>query len=185
MAESVFNNYIESAGIEVWYESRLRNVVKDKSVIKTIELENAINPRTATRKVRAKVFLDCSYEGDLMAKAGVSYTVGREANALYNENYNGVQLLNRHQLPDNIDPYVIKGDPNSGLLYGVNGTTVESNGTDDKKVQAYNFRIALTNNPDNGVEITKPDNYDSARYALLVRLKALYPWKSHTDFYWI
>jgi hypothetical protein len=78
---------------------------------------------------------------------------------------------------------VVKGDPDSGLLYGVHGTTMEPNGTGDKKVQAYNFRIALTDDPGNRVEITKPDNYDPARYALLVRLKELYPWKSFTDIF--
>jgi hypothetical protein len=179
VAEAVFNDYIASAGIEVWYESRLASVVKEKNAIKAIKLERPGTPRT----VRARVFIDCSYEGDLMAGAGVSYTVGREGNALYNETFNGVQLLDRHQLPDHIDPYVVKGDPASGLLYGVHGTGVAPNGTGDRKVQAYNFRVTLTDDPENRVEITRPDNYDPSRYALLARLKERYPWKSFTDIF--
>ena len=65
------------------------------------------------------MFIDCSYEGDLMAKAGVSYTVGRESASWYNEPISGVQLRDKHQFPDGIDPYKIPGKPESGLLWGI------------------------------------------------------------------
>jgi hypothetical protein len=116
------------------------------------------------------MFIDCSYEGDLMAKAGVSYTVGREANAKYNETYNGVQLRNKHQFPDGIDPYKIPGKPESGLVWGISSEKLAPQGTGDKKVQAYNFRICLSNQPDNMIPITKPEGYDPATYELLARV---------------
>jgi hypothetical protein len=95
---------------------------------------------STNREVGAKVFIDCSYEGDLMARAGVSYTYGREANNLYKETYNGFQLRDKHQFTDGIDPYKIKGNPSSGLLWGISSSPAAANGTGDKKIQAYNFR---------------------------------------------
>lgn len=186
VAETIFKDYIKRAGIEVWYENRLSDVEKQRNSITTITLEDSKHPNhTTNRKVRAKVFIDCSYEGDLMAKSGVSYIVGREANSQYGETYNGVELMDRHQFPDGIDPYKIKGDSTSGLIYGINPAPVNSNGTGDKKVQAYNFRITLTNRPENRIPITKPDNYNPSRYELLLRLKELHPWNKHTDvFIW-
>lgn len=186
VAETIFKDYIKRAGIEVWYENRLSDVEKQRNSITTITLEDSKHPNhTTNRKVRAKVFIDCSYEGDLMAKSGVSYIVGREANSQYGETYNGVKLMDRHQFPDGIDPYKIKGDSTSGLIYGINPAPVNSNGTGDKKVQAYNFRITLTNRPENRIPITKPDNYNPSRYELLLRLKELHPWNKHTDvFIW-
>ncbi|MCE8922439.1 FAD-dependent oxidoreductase [Bacteroides ovatus] len=182
VAETIFKDYIKRAGIEVWYENRLSDVEKQRNSITTITLEDSKHPNhTTNRKVRAKVFIDCSYEGDLMAKSGVSYIVGREANSQYGETYNGVELMDRHQFPDGIDPYKIKGDSTSGLIYGINPAPVNSNGTGDKKVQAYNFRITLTNRPENRIPITKPDNYNPSRYELLLRLKELHPWNKHTD----
>ncbi|GAB6007797.1 FAD-dependent oxidoreductase [Dysgonomonas reticulitermitis] len=186
VAEAQFNDYINEANIEVWYETRVVDVKKDGIVITAIELENSKNPTKETnRKIEAKVFIDCSYEGDLMARAGASYFVGREANNIYGETYNGVQLMDRHQVPDGIDPYMIKGDSTSGIIYGVNPEPVQPNGTGDKKVQAYCFRTCLTDDPDNMIPVTKPDNYDPAKYELLKRIKEKYPWKYHTDaFIW-
>jgi hypothetical protein len=131
------------------------------------------------------MFIDCSYEGDLMAKAGASYTVGREANSLYGESYNGVQLQGGHQFNVAVDPYITPGDPTSGLIWGVSNHTLEANGTGDNKVQAYNYRVCLTNDANNRIAITEPDNYDPSRYELLLRLKAISPWSSMTDvFIW-
>ncbi|NDV81904.1 FAD-dependent oxidoreductase [Bacteroides sp. 51] len=186
VAEAKFKEYIQEANIKVWYENRVVSAQKTGAVIEEIELENAKNPdRKTNRKVRAKVFIDCSYEGDLMARSGVSYFVGREANSVYGETYNGVQLMDRHQVPNGIDPYIVEGDSTSGLIYGINPEPVLPNGTGDKKVQAYCFRTCLTNNPENMIPITKPDNYDPSKYELLKRIKAKYPWKHHTDaFIW-
>jgi hypothetical protein len=168
VAEDVFKNYIDRARVDVLFEHRIAEAVMQNGMIKTVKL---VNTRTSTAVViSAKMFIDCSYEGDPMARAGVSYVVGREPNKQFNETYNGVQLRDKHQFPDGIDPYKIKGKPESGLLWGISPAKVESNGTGDRKVQAYNFRICLTDNPANMVPITMPEGYDSARYELLVRL---------------
>src|SRR5688572_13711852 len=93
VAEQIFHGYINSAKVNVWYDHRITSASKVNGVIQQIELENSVSPSPASnRMVRAKIFIDCSYEGDLMAKAGVSYTVGRESNDQYKETYNGFQL---------------------------------------------------------------------------------------------
>ena len=186
VAEAVFLDYIKRGKVDVLYENRITGATKAGNTIKEITLENSVEPKAATNKiVRAKMFIDCSYEGDLMARAGVSYTVGREANSQYNETFNGVQVMDGHQFPDGIDPYVVSGDPKSGLLWGVNSAEVQPAGSGDKKVQAYNFRICLTNVPENRIPITKPANYDPKKYELLIRLMEKKPWKSLKDgFIW-
>lgn len=179
VAEAVFNDYIKEARVPVLYGKRVRLVKKEGSVIKEIGLESSAAPASSpVQVIEAKIFIDCSYEGDLMARAGVSYTVGRESNKLYNETYNGVQLLKGHQFPDGIDPYVIPGNPSSGLVWGISKEPVRPNGTGDKKVQAYCYRTVLTNVPENRIPVTKPDNYDPSRYELWIRLMEKGNWKS-------
>ncbi|WP_343524306.1 FAD-dependent oxidoreductase [Pedobacter sp.] len=183
VAENLFNDYVKRGHVPVLFQNRITGVVKKGNKIVSIRLDNP-NKKQITA-VNAKVFIDCSYEGDLMARAGVSYTVGREANAEYGETFNGVQLMNGHQLPQGIDPYKIKGDPSSGLLWGIGKGTLKETGSGDKKVQAYNFRICLTNNPKNRIPITKPDNYKPERYELLIRQMEKRTWKSLQDvFIW-
>ncbi|TZF84912.1 FAD-dependent oxidoreductase [Pedobacter sp. BS3] len=185
VALGIFNDYIKKANINVVYNRQLIDVKKEKRNIKEITVTNLDEKNGDRLKIKAKMFLDCTYEGDLFAMAGVSYHVGREDNKVYNETLNGVQLLKGHQLPDGVDPYKVKGDPSSGLLWGISNETLKPNGTGDKKVQAYNFRIALTNDPANRIPITKPDNYDPKRYELLVRQKEIQPWKGLSDvFIW-
>jgi hypothetical protein len=75
-----------------------------------------------------------------------------------------------HQFPDNVDPYKIQGKPSSGLLWGISKDELQPKGSGDKKIQAYNFRICLTDSAENRIPITRPDDYDSTRYELLVRL---------------
>ncbi len=169
VAENLFNEYVKRGQVDVLLAHRLTKVRKAGNRIQEITVENAENP-AATQTVRASMFIDCSYEGDLMAKAGVSYQVGREANAKYNETIDGVQLMTGHQLPDGIDPYRTPGQPQSGLLWGVSAEKLEKNGTGDGKVQAYNYRICLSSDPANQVPITRPAGYDSTRYELLLRL---------------
>ncbi|HET9487906.1 MAG TPA: FAD-dependent oxidoreductase, partial [Chryseosolibacter sp.] len=169
VAESIFHDYVRRGGFEVLYETRLREVKKTGNRITEIVLENSRNPTAATNIIiRAKMFMDCGYEGDLMARAGVSYKVGREDNRDYNETINGVQLMDGHQFPDGIDPYKDPGKPKSGLFWGISEEKLLPNGTGDKKVQAYNYRICLTSNPQNMIPITRPDGYEPARYELLL-----------------
>jgi hypothetical protein len=121
----------------------------------------------------AKVFIDATYEGDLMAAAGVSYHVGREANSVYGEEWNGVQvgtLHHQHWFHSEISPYVIPGDPQSGLLPRISAENPGDKGAGDDKLQAYCFRMCLSSNPDNRVPFTKPEGYDPSQYELLVRM---------------
>jgi Dehydrogenases (flavoproteins) len=165
VAKKIFGQYLDAVQVIVQFESKLKDVIKKNGAIESITIESPAGNET----IRAKMFIDCTYEGDLMAKAGVSYIVGREANSVYNETYNGVQVMEGHQFPDGIDPYKVPGDPSSGLLWGISGETVAATGSGDKKVQAYNFRICLTNDPANRIDITRPAGYDSTRYELLLR----------------
>lgn len=181
VASKVFQHYIDNAAIEIVKMHRLSSVVKKDNYITQIIVEKSDEPQRK-RSIKAKVFMDCTYEGDLMAKAGVSYTTGREANAQYGETYNGVQLMDKNQFPDGVDPYKTPGDPSSGLLWGISSGKLSPNGTGDKKIQAYNFRICLTNNPQNRIAITRPDAYDSTRYELLLRYLSTYPAKDLNAF---
>lgn len=175
VAEDVFMQYIREAGVPVLYQSRITAAVKKNGFIKEISLENTAAPSAQQKTIRATVFIDCSYEGDLMAKAGVSYMVGRESSAVYNESYNGVQVQppatpqHGNQVPDGVDPYKIPGNPSSGLLWGISHAKLAPIGSGDNHVQAYNFRICLTDDPANRIPITRPEDYDSSRYELLPR----------------
>ncbi|GAB3971302.1 FAD-dependent oxidoreductase [Spirosoma terrae] len=184
VAEDLFGEYVKRGQVNVLYSHRLASVKKNGGQIQEIVLENADNP-SAKRSVRAKMFIDCSYEGDLMAKAGVSYTVGREDNSKYNETISGVQLMTGHQLPDGIDPYKTPGNPESGLVWGVSPAKLEPNGTGDTKVQAYNYRICLSSDPANQVPITRPAGYDSTKFELLARLIAAQPNRKTLNDYFI
>lgn len=184
VAENLFNEYIKRGQVDVLYSHRLNKVKKSNQRIQEITIENTTNP-SQKQVIRAKMFIDCSYEGDLMAKAGVSYTVGREDNSRYGETINGVQLMTGHQFPDGIDPYKTPGNPTSGLLWGISNEPVLPNGTGDRKVQAYNYRICLTDNPANLVPITRPAHYDSSRYDLLARLIEAQPGKYSLNQYFI
>ncbi len=121
--------------------------------------------------IRAAMFIDATYEGDLMAAAGVSYAVGREANNVYTETLNGIQTANSggNQLPSGIDPYVTAGQPASGLLPAVNATAGGADGTGDQRLQAYTFRMCLTNAAANRVPVPQPAGWQESDYELLFR----------------
>ncbi|KPL19574.1 MAG: protein-xanthan lyase, partial [Phycisphaerae bacterium SM1_79] len=93
-----------------------------------------------------RMFIDATYEGDLMASAGVSYHVGREGNDVYGETLNGVQTRNAvsHQFEKPVDPYVKPGHPDSGLLPRIHSGSPGKEGEGDHRIQAYNFRMCLT-----------------------------------------
>lgn len=175
-AEQVFESYLDRAGVEVLYSRRLKSVAKDGTRIRAVTLEyDGAGKGSPDLVVAAKEFIDATYEGDLMARSGASYTVGRESNARYGETIDGVQLRDKHQFPDGVDPYVRPGDPASGLLPEITGVGVAPDGTGDKKVQAYNFRLAMCQG-ESRVPVTRPARYDSARYGLLLRLMEKAPW---------
>lgn len=166
-AIAVFRDWINEYAIEVVTGERLRlkgGVVKKANRITTIRMESG-------KTFEGRIFMDMSYEGDLMKAADVSYATGRESNQLYGETYNGIQtaVAVKNQLPAGIDPYVIKGVRSSGLLPGVNPDAGGEDGAADDKVQAYCYRMCLTNNPDNRVMVQCPVEYDDRDYELMFR----------------
>ncbi|MFO0788192.1 MAG: FAD-dependent oxidoreductase [Pirellulales bacterium] len=162
VGESVINQWVASLpNITVVKGERLNlnsGVTKTGSLINSIQMESG-------RTFNAAVFIDASYEGDLMAKSGVSYIVGRESSSTYNEPHAGV-FVNTQTL--NVDPYIVPGNPASGVLPMLSAQLPPANGTADDKVQAYNFRLTVTTNA-NRLPWTAPPNYDPARYELLKR----------------
>ncbi len=167
VAEKTYREMLKESGVEVVYGERLNRaagVKKDGSKIISIKMESG-------RVFEGGIFVDATYEGDLLAAAGVSYHVGREPNSKYGETLNGVQTLRArsHQFMDGVDGYVKKGDPSSGLLPGIQKEGPGDEGEGDKKVQAYCFRMCLTDDPDNRVTFPKPEGYDPMRYELYLR----------------
>ncbi|MBA4409822.1 MAG: FAD-dependent oxidoreductase [Bacteroidota bacterium] len=169
VAEQVFEDLIAENKITVlrgeWLD-RSSGVVMKNAKIKSIK---TLSGKTFS----GKMFIDATYEGDLMAAAGVSYHVGREACSEYNETWNGVQADARHHghfFKNQIDPYKTPGKPESGLLYGISPDTIAANCTGDHKIQAYCFRLCMSNHPDNRVPFQKPVNYNPANYELLARV---------------
>jgi len=175
-ASKVFSDYLSEADVPVIYNKRIDRVSKEKEQITSVVLVNTYGSRGKKKEISADVFLDCTYEGDLLALAGVSYTVGREDNDQYGETYSGFHLpeyhkvSGYHQFPDGVSPYVDPDDPSSGLLWGISDMKPVENGVGDKGVQAYNFRICLTDSAENRIPITRPKDYDPEKYELLVRL---------------
>ncbi len=173
VAERVLFEMINEAKVPVYFQSRLRGVRKSGVRIESITLEGG-------RTIRAKIFIDASYEGDLMAKAGVSYTVGRESNSTYGETLNGVRALTpKHQFLVSVDPYLTPGKSDSGLIALIQPGDGGVPGGGDKSVQAYNFRLVLTRDPANRRPITPPADYDAARFELLARY--LQAWIASTN----
>ncbi len=167
VAEHIFRQMLEEAAVPVLSQHRLdrdRGVERDQARIVAIRMQNG-------RTFRGHVFIDATYEGDLLAAAGVSFHVGREANSQYGETLNGVQtrLAIHHQLMPGIDPYRRRGDPSSGLLPGIGAQPPGEDGSGDHRVQAYNFRLCLTDAAENRIPIEKPADYDESRYELLFR----------------
>jgi hypothetical protein len=121
-------------------------------------------------RVEAQMYIDATYEGDLMAKAGVRYTTGREANDQYGETLNGIQVRDKHQFSNPVDPYVKAGDPSSGLLPYIEADDLSKlQGHADKRVQAYCFRMCMTDDPTLIIPWEKPERYDPLLYVLAER----------------
>ena len=170
VAELVFEDFIRENKVPVFRDEWLD---RDKGVSKVdgrIESITMLSGKT----FKAKVFIDATYEGDLLAAAGVSYHVGREANSVYGEKWNGVQagvFHHDHHFGDmKISPYKTPGDPNSGVLARISTEPSGENGSGDKRVQAYCFRMCLTNEPANRIPFPKPEGYDPEQYELLLRI---------------
>jgi len=175
VAEQVFEDLIAENKITVfrneWLDRNNGVVINNGKIIKNKKIKSF---KTLSGKIfSGKMFIDATYEGDLLAAAGVSYRVGREACSVYNETWNGVQADARHHghfFKSKIDPYKVPGKPESGLLYGISSEPIAANCTGDPKIQAYCFRLCMSNRPDNRVPFPKPDNYNPANYELLARV---------------
>jgi hypothetical protein len=171
VAGQIFEDYVKELGIEVhrneWL-NRLNGVQKKGNVIISFSTLSG-------KEYRGKMFIDATYEGDLLAAAEVDYHIGRESNDTYGESWNGVQFgvfQHNHYFFDPISPYVIPNDPSSGLLPEISDEPLAENGSGDSKVQAYNFRMCLSKHPENRIPFPKPENYDPFRYELLARVYA-------------
>jgi hypothetical protein len=180
VAEQIFDAWLEEHRIEV-----VRGALLDRE--KGVELgprgEAGAGPRIVAittlagpagpaKRFAGKVFIDATYEGDLMAAAGVKYHVGREANSVYGEEWNGNQvgiLHHKHYWAIPVDPFKEPGNPASGLLPLISADPPGTRGEGDARVQAYCFRMCLTDHPDNRVPVAKPAGYDPAAYELLAR----------------
>jgi len=167
VAEQVMHEMLRQAGVKnIVLGERLnrRSGVKQQGGrITAITMESG-------RSFAGRMFIDATYEGDLMAAAGVSYTVGREGNDRYGETLNGVQTRRAvsHQFIKPVDPYVEPGNPDSGLLPGI-GQDPGVEGSGDKRLQAYNYRVCMTDAKENQVPFIKPEGYDPAEFELLLR----------------
>ena len=178
-ALQVYKDIIEAENIVLIKNQKLNRrdgVIKNGVRIRSIIMESG-------EKYRGKIFIDATYEGYLMAAADVSYIIGRESNTTYGETLNGVHTKLRdttmtgypannainHNFVDGVDPYLVKGDPSSGLLPNINSKGAGEHGAGDNHVQAYCFRMCLTDQPDNRIAFDKPENYEEKDYELLLR----------------
>ncbi|MDW3650012.1 MAG: FAD-dependent oxidoreductase [Bacteroidia bacterium] len=178
-ALEVYQEMLQSLDIKIVYKERLNRatgVSKTGNRISSISMESGAS-------YEAKMFIDASYEGDLMAASGVSYTVGRESNDQYGETLNGIQACEyaqtllettshnavHHNFIEGVDPYVVKGDSTSGLLAFISEGGAGIEGAGDQGIQAYCFRMTLTDHPDNRIPFQKPENYREQDYELLFR----------------
>ena len=185
-AEAVFDRMVAEAGVTVLFRARLARAIKEGEWIRELVMQNG-------QRVRARVFIDTTYEGDLMAAAGVGYTLLRESNAHYGETLNGIHYSDKfrprwnHETPGQsgrvrepagqgvwdrdlpLDPYAVPGDPKSGLLPLIREGEPGVAGEAAPGVQAYCYRLCLTTDPDNARPIEPPPDYDPGRYAIVAR----------------
>jgi len=169
--EDIFRSWLQQSGVHLHLHERLQErhaVVKDGSRILSIETEGH-------HRWSAQVFADCSYEGDLMAQSGISYVVGREGATEYDESLAGV----RAKTPQHQFRWQVSGWSSSHhLLPGVDPGPLDPPGAPDRKVQAYNYRLILTDDPTNKLPWAKPAGYDPKQFALLARY--LESFEAHT-----
>lgn len=172
IAEKVFEDYIKEFEIPVdrdeWLD-REKGVKKSGARIDSITMLSG-------KTYMGKIFMDATYEGDLLAAAGIDHHVGREANSVYGEQWNGVQVgVLHHQhhfggLKKKISPYVIPGNPESGLLPRISPDPPGEYGSGDKRLQAYCYRFCASNHSENHIPFPKPEGYDPKQYELMVRI---------------
>jgi hypothetical protein len=176
VAETVFEALIAEHKIPVHRDEWLDRtpgrgvILVDRAITKIVTLSGA--------EYEARAFIDATYEGDLLAAARVNYHVGREANEVYGETHNGVQAAITHHrhnfrvLARPVDPFVVPGDPESGLLPRISAERPGPDGSADRRIQAYCYRMCLTDVAENRLPFPKPARYDATQYSLLLRVFA-------------
>ncbi len=164
-AERVFEDLLAEAGVYVYRNSPLHHLKQSEGRILSISSLRG-------EQIKGRIFIDASYEGDLMAKAGVSYTLGREGREVYGESLAGFQTANRRHV---FTVPVMAVDESGNPIYGVSREGWADVGTGDKKIPAYNFRLCLSKDPDNQIPFEQPESYDPAMYELLIRHIAVHP----------
>jgi hypothetical protein len=176
VAEATFEQMLKEAKVDVVRNQRLdrseRGVTKEGEVVKSFRTENSVDGQSSGDEYVGKMFIDATYEGDLMAAAGVNYHVGRESSDQYGEALAGVQKkmnLKNHRFLKPVDPYVKPGDSASGLVWGVHADPPGEEGLADKRLQAYCFRMCMSNVPENRTPFPKPEGYEESMYELLFR----------------
>ena len=165
VAMDIYKKWLADAGVKLFIKEKLKSVKMDGSHIVEFTTDN-------DRTFRGKVFIDASYEGDLMAKAGVSYHVGREANSEFDETLNGFrETTPLNQFEVDVDPFFTPGDPKSGVLSFIQKNTDQNPGEGDKRLQAYGLRLCMTRNKDNMLPLSelKPSIYNEKEYELFAR----------------
>lgn len=170
VALEILEQRVRVAGVRVWRNERLRRpggAEKDGNRLVALNLESG-------RRIAARVFIDASYEGDLLVEAGVSHVIGREARREFDEPLAGVVYLPVVRTA-HLDPWRVRGDVSNGLLPGVQPSPPAAEGEGDHRVQAYTFRLCLTDVPENRAPITRPANFDPLRYELLARHLEIHP----------
>lgn len=168
-AELVYDQLISESKIQIHRDEWLD---RENGVVKTDGTVQSFSTLSG-KTFHGSVFIDATYEGDLMAAAGVSHTVGREGQEVYNEKWNGIQtgvLHHGHHFKTDISPFLIPGDSTSGVLPRISTEEPGEYGAGDKRIQAYCFRMCLTDFPGNRVAIGRPSDYDSTQYELLRRI---------------
>jgi hypothetical protein len=181
VAEQLLETMLREANVPIVREQRLTGVTRGATAaepIAAMQTEPAAPSKQQRdsgekHQYRGRIFIDATYEGDLMAAAGVKYTVGREPQSQYGEKLNGVRTLKNvknHRFLVPVSAYKTPGDPNSGLVWGVaDGDSPGAEGAGDRRVQAYCYRLCMSNVPENRVPFPKPEGYDESQYELLFR----------------
>ena len=168
VAEAVYVAMLKEAGVTVVKGERLNRKTGVSSKNRTIVSITAESGKT----FRGRMFIDATYEGDLLAASGVSFSVGREGNSVYGEAINGIQKrlnTHKHRFVVDVDPFVEAGNKASGLLPGIDPSGRGTDGKGDHRIQAYCFRMCMSNVPENRIPFPKPDGYDEQQHELLLR----------------
>ncbi len=161
VARSVFEAWLRELNVTVIHGLYLDKVTLGDAGIAEIRcIDGSV--------LKGRSFIDASYEGDLMAGARVKYRIGREPTAEYGEDHNGAQLDISHQFDTVVDPWRTPGNPDSGTCWGIQPGNYEQ-GKGGTNIQAYNFRVCMTDDPANRIPFFKPDNYKPEHYELAAR----------------